>query len=643
MAGWSTLSEAVPRRARRVVKSALVDLAIIWAAFATALFVRAATTPLDLREGILAIGVICAFDIALLYIFGVYDRIWSRTSGHGITVILNAVFAATVLLGVGAALIRPRPLPVSVIVVGNLLALVGFVGVRYRSRLISGVHWRWRAVWHRQFPKMEMRTLIIGAGNSGQELALRMKHRSPDHAYTVIGFIDDDPDKKNMFVEGCRVLGDRHDIPAMVEKHKIDLIVLAVHNISGNEFRSVLGICEQTKALIKVVPDVNALVSARAGAAVLRDVLPEDLIGRTTITRHAAVDLTPAQKRVVLITGAAGSIGAELSRQIMDYDPVKVVLVDNNESGLHDLTVELQTRHPALTIRPVLLDISVARTLERVFIEHRPQIIFHAAAYKHVPMLEHWPHEALRVNVRGTAHLMQFARRYEVERFVFISTDKAVNPSSVMGASKRIGELMLHANAQEGSKTLFTAVRFGNVLGSRGSVVPTFARQIHNGGPVTVTHMDMTRYFMTIPEAVNLIIHAACMTQGDDIYLLHMGEVVRIVDLAERMIRLRGLRPYKDINIVATGVRPGEKLHEELYTGSETPVETIHPGIVQLKSWHDRFDRVVFWQRTEQLLERSTDTNSVLRDMLAIINLNFGQPSPSGNGAHPETEAAVRA
>lgn len=642
MAGLSSVVESVPKRARRVIKSASVDIVIVWAALIATLLTRAATTPLDLQQGVMSIAIICAFDIALLYIFGVYDRIWARTSGHGVTVILYATGVATALLTAGAMLIEPHPLPLSVIFVGNILAMVGFVSVRYRSRLVSGAHWRWRAVWHRQFPKMGTRTLIIGAGNSGQELALRMKHRSPENTYLVVGFIDDDPDKKHMYVEGCRVLGNRHDIPAMVERHNVDLIVLAVHNISGNEFRSVLAICQQTKAMIKVLPDLNALVSARTAVTLLRDVQPEDLLGRTTISRHAAVDLSAVQHRVVLITGAAGSIGSELSRQIMEYDPVKVILLDNNESGLHDLTIELQTRYPNVTVRPVLLDISQHEMLERLFIDKRPQVIFHAAAYKHVPMLEHWPLEALRVNIRGTAHLMQLARTYEAERFVFISTDKAVNPSSVMGASKRIGELMLHANALEGSRTLFTAVRFGNVLGSRGSVVPTFSRQIYNGGPVTVTHLEMTRYFMTIPEAANLIIHAACMTRGDDIYLLHMGEVVRIVDLAERMIRLRGLRPYKDIDIVATGVRPGEKLHEELYTSSETPYETIHPGIVQLTSWHDRFDRVVFWQKTGQLLAHSADPKTVLREMLAIINLNHGQPSPVSNGAHHEAENTVR-
>jgi FlaA1/EpsC-like NDP-sugar epimerase len=237
-------------------------------------------------------------------------------------------------------------------------------------------------------------------------------------------------------------------------------------------------------------------------------------------------------------------------------------------------------------------------------------------------MLEYAPHEALRVNICGSANLMDLAREFQVERFVFISTDKAVNPSSVMGASKRIGELMLHASAQAQSATLFTGVRFGNVLGSRGSVVPTFTRQIQSGGPITVTDFEMTRYFMTIPEAANLIIHAACITDGDDIFLLRMGETVKILDLAERMIRMRGLRPYVDIDIVATGVRPGEKLHEELSSQAETLGETAHPGILQIKGWHGVFDGTAFWKQTEHLIHLNGDGSSVLSELLTVIQHN---------------------
>lgn len=612
-------------RYRRFLKSASLDIVITWAAYSMAFLTRAVTTPLDYLNGINAIVIISVINTLALYGFGIYQRIWSRTSGHGVVVIVNAMTVSTLVIIAGMTALQPRPLPLSVVVMGNVLTLVGFVAVRYRSRLISGLDWRWRAVWHHEFPNAQTRTLIIGAGIAGQELALRMKHHFPAASYTIVGFIDDDPEKKDMFVEGCRVLGSRHDISDVVERFKVELIVFAIHNISGPDFRAILSICEQTKALIKVVPDVYALFNARQGTTLLRDVQPEDLLGRGTVTRHASVDLAPVTHKVVLVTGAAGSIGSELSRQIIDYDPVRVILLDNNESGLHDLTVELQGCCPKIDICPALVDISDYSTLKRVFVAHRPQVVFHAAAYKHVPMLEYYPQEALRVNIRGTAHLLRLTREYGAERFAFISTDKAVNPSSIMGASKRIGELMLHASAQDNSRTLYTVVRFGNVLGSRGSVVPTFTRQIDHGGPVTITHSDMTRYFMSIPEAVNLIIHAACLTQGDDIYLLRMGEVVRIVELAERMIRMRGLRPYVDIDIVSTGIRPGEKIHEELYTSAETPIETIHPGIIQLVSWYNCFNKMIFWHHMEALLECTGDAQSVLREMLIVIDLSNGK------------------
>lgn len=271
---------------------------------------------------------------------------------------------------------------------------------------------------------------------------------------------------------------------------------------------------------------------------------------------------------------------------MIQFNPKKLIVLDINESALHDLVVELKTINCDTEIIPVLIDITRYAVVQEIFCKYKPQIVFHAAAYKHVPMLEAYPNEAIWVNIGGTLNVAEVALLNKAERFVLISTDKAVKPSSVMGASKRICELIVHSLFERvGHTTLFTCVRFGNVLGSRGSVVPTFNRQIENGGPVTVTHKDMTRYFMSISEAVNLVIHAAAMTKGDDIFVLKMGEVVKIIDIAERMIRLRGLRPYIDISIEFTGVRPGEKMHEELHTYYEEPLSTDHPKIVQLNAW----------------------------------------------------------
>ncbi|MFN8452998.1 MAG: SDR family NAD(P)-dependent oxidoreductase, partial [Anaerolineae bacterium] len=359
------------------------------------------------------------------------------------------------------------PLPLPVVLVGNLLALVGFVAFRYRSRLASSLLWRWKAVVLREFPKLRTRVLIIGAGESGQTLAWRLKHRFSNGNYQVVGFIDDDPDKQNMYVEGCRVIGTRKDIVRLAEALNVDIIVVAVHNITGRDFRDVLTACENTSALIKVVPHLEAaLINTKESASLLRDVQAEDLIGRSPVSRHEGVDLSAVMNKVILITGAAGSIGSELCRQIMQYNPTKAILLDNNESGLHDLVTELRARHPEVDFEPALVDIWSRSSLRALYERHHPQIVFHAAAYKHVPMLELYPLEALRVNIGGTRNVAELARDFQVERFVLISTDKAVNPTSIMGASKRICELLLLGLAQRADcRTLFSSVRFGNVLG----------------------------------------------------------------------------------------------------------------------------------------------------------------------------------
>jgi FlaA1/EpsC-like NDP-sugar epimerase len=603
----------------RLVQYMGIDALIILAAYSAVFIARSVTASLDYQQSLPAMLASTAGLVVLLLIFGVYQRIWTHTSGHGITVIITPVALFTAAQLVISLMLPLRMIPLSVLLLGNVLALVGFIAVRYRSRLISGLTWRWKAIWRREFPAVNTRVLIIGAGEAGQTLAMRLKHRFPQNDYHIIGLIDDDPKKQGMYVESCLVLGTTADLVEIAADQRIDLIVMAIHNISGSNFRKILTLCESTQAVIKVVPDVFELVNARHSAAMLRDVQPEDLIGRTTIARHPGIDMQPVTGKAILVTGAAGSIGAELSRQIMTYSPVKVVLLDNNESGLHDLIIELAARWPNAHIVPALVDITQPEALRRVFCNHAPQIVFHAAAYKHVDMMEYYPQEALRVNIGGTLNLAHLAQQWDVERFVLISSDKAVNPKGVMGASKRACEMLLHAlPASQGRGTLFTSVRFGNVLNSRGSIIPTFNRQIDSGGPVTVTDPAMTRYFMSIPEAVNLIIHAACMTQGDDIYILKMGETVRIIELAERMIRLRGLRPNVDIPIKITGIRPGEKLHEELYTPFEQPSETLHPGIIQLNTWSDDFDARLFFDHLDALLDPETE-GEVMPRLLDLI------------------------
>ncbi len=616
----------IARHLRRALPLELADALIVLIAYQVIYSVRIGSSSLEPQRNEIAF-LLLAIVVTLisLNIFGGYRRLWPKTSGHDVQVIIGAAVVSTLILGTLDYFLRPRPLPLSVVLTGNVVAMTGFVAIRYRSRLVTGLRWRWRAIWHMEFPEPRPRVLIVGAGDSGQTTAWRLKYRAPDssHTFDVVGFVDDDPQKQGMIIEGCRVLGTCADIPELVEMHRVELIVVAIHNIDGPSFRQILGYCEKTAVRIKIVPDVFSVISNTDRVPPLRDVQAEDLLGRQTVGWHEAVDASIISNKVVLVTGAAGSIGSELCRQMLQYQPVKLIMLDNNESGLHDLYMSLKTEQNEAHLVTFLADITNRQTITRLFETYRPQVIFHSAAYKHVPMMEDYPNEAVRVNIGGTQQVAGLARDYGAERFVLISTDKAVNPCSVMGASKRICELLMHAIASQGGhKTLFTSVRFGNVLGSRGSVVPLFNRQIEAGGPVTVTDPEMTRYFMTIPEAVNLVIHAACLTKGDDLFMLRMGEVVRIVDLAERMIRLRGLVPNTDIAIKFIGIRPGEKLHEELHSKTENTVPTIHPHIVELFASKNGLQPVSFSDTLDKLfhtgLDKERDALSQLREIISL-------------------------
>ncbi len=620
---------AIPRHhVKHVAAWALLDVLLMIGAYTLVYLARLpAVSPADLLRLMPAVLVAALGMVAALYLAGVYHQMWLHTSGHRAGLIVNAAAAATAAMLLVDVLLYPRPLPVSVILIGNALATSGFIALRYRGQFALGT--LRNPLRPRQAASPSTRVLIVGAGEAGQMLALQLRRRSQRDRYTVVGFIDDDPRKQGLFIEGCSVLGTRHAIPAVVQQYGVGLIVMAIHNISGQDFRAILAQCENTNARIKLIPDMFGIMSTQHNAPLLRDVRPEDLIGRSLVRPNRAVDLTPIMRKTVLITGAAGSIGSELCRQLPAYEPQRIVLLDNNESGLHDLVIEIGARFPEVEIVPVLADITVRRSLEAVFRRYGVQVLFHAAAYKHVPLLQCYPDEVLRVNVVGTRNLAELARDHGVSRFVLISTDKAVDPANVMGASKRICELIVQALGREpGHDTRFTAVRFGNVLGSRGSVLPTFERQIDSGGPITVTHPEMTRYFMSIPEAASLVIQAACLTEGNDIFLLKMGDEVRIVELAERMIRLRGLRPYQDVAIRFTGIRPGEKLHEVLHTDSEQPVETVHPGIIKLVSDTTVSANELF-ARLDHLLANGIDSaDDPLAQLRAVI---YGRAELTGH------------
>ncbi len=538
----------------------------------------------DLQVFLLALPVILAIFLATNFAAGLYRYVWRYTSANEvITVTISSVVSTLIVLALSLMWGEWRPIPMSVTSLGGVFSCGFFVVSRYRERLLTGLLARLRRITG---TPSRRRVLIIGAGEGGNLIARQLR-ADTGRPYELVGFVDDDPRKLHLRLHGAQVLGDRNDIPSIVAERGVSLIVIAIHQLNGPVLRNILSICLATDAQVKILPDFLDTMEQARQALPLRNIGPEDLLGRELCAVDAEACRSIVSNKVVLVTGAAGSIGSELCRQLLALRPSELLLLDNNETGVHDLYISLPSELRGLA-RQIVADVTNKARMAKIFAQHRPQAVFHVAAYKHVPMMEHHPDEAVRVNVWGTAIVADLAAEYEVERFVLISTDKAVNPSSIMGATKRVGELLMMSKAEQlrGSArhSLFTAVRFGNVLGSRGSVVPTFVRQIEQGGPVTITDTQMTRYFISISEAVSLVIQAATMTEGGEIFMLDMGQAIRIEDLARKLIRLRGLRPGQDIPIAYNGIRPGEKLHEELTGSFEQQSPTPHPKLFRIRS-----------------------------------------------------------
>jgi len=424
--------------------------------------------------------------------------------------------------------------------------------------------------------------LIVGAGESGN-LVLREIRRNPQMGLDVVGFVDDDPAKQRLYIQDVRILGRVDEIPQMVKQYRVHRVLIAIPTASGEEMRRIVELCLQAGVEALTLPGIFELISGDVQVQRFRPVLVEDLLARDPVhTDIARVRELLAGKRV-LVTGGGGSIGSELCRQIAACRPASLTIVGHGENSIYHIERALREAHPTLHLTPVIADTRDSARIDHVFAAANPEVVIHAAAHKHVPLMELNPEEAVTNNIGGTRNLVRTCERWNVETFVMISTDKAVNPTSTMGATKRIAEHIVQAAAQRsherGVRKRFVAVRFGNVLGSRGSVVPLFQRQIEAGGPITVTHPDVERFFMTIPEAVQLVLQAATIGHGGELFVLDMGAQVKIVDLARDMIRLAGLEEGRDVDIVFTGLRPGEKLYEELFLNDEHATRTAHDKI----------------------------------------------------------------
>jgi len=508
--------------------------------------------------------------IGSLYLYRLYSRIWRYAGSRELLSIVCAVFSGTVawvLYSMAIGVLLPRSL--YIITAFLLIVLVG--GSRLFLKIYSDI-----TAGPGKTKEMQ-RVLIVGAGDAGAMLAREIQQYHTG-SRRVIGFVDDDPNKRNKMMFGSKVLGDRFAIKEMVCSFDVSEIIIAMPSIKGREIREIVNICKETECTLKILPGIYEIIEGTATVGQLRPVEVEDLLGRDPVELDVSAVKTYINNKIVLVTGAGGSIGSEICRQVAKMGPRKLLLLGKGENSIYEINGELTTEYPLLKKVPIIADVRDQERIKEIMDYFQPQVVFHAAAHKHVPLMEEQPVEAVRNNVWGTKVLAEAAAAHKVETFVMISTDKAVNPTSVMGCTKRVAEMFVQSMNGSGT-TRFVAVRFGNVLGSRGSVIPLFKKQIARGGPVTVTDKEMKRYFMTIPEASSLVLQAGAMAAGGEVFVLDMGEPVKIYDLAKDLITLSGYTPNVDMEIRITGLRPGEKLFEELLSAEDGTETTKHKKI----------------------------------------------------------------
>ncbi len=546
------------------------------------------------------------------FAFGLFFGWWRYVTIRDVLPIVSGCTLGTGLLWGIVLLFQPHlSIPRSVYLIDWGLTLMMVLGARYFIRF-------GREMFGRRRNETDRRVLIVGAGSAGQ-MILREIRENPSLGMVEVGFVDDDRSKWRGRIDGLPVLGGHGDIVDLCGEHRIDEIVIAIPSASPSRLRHILSRCQGARARARILPGVGDLIDGKVSVRSLRDVDLEDLLGRDPVELDTALLNSHITGQTVMVTGAAGSIGSELCRQIARLSPSRLVLFEIAESPLFDFEMEMREKFPAVNVVPVIGDVRDRGRVEETMRLHQPAVVYHAAAYKHVPMMEGHPVEAVKTNVLGTRIVAEAASKYGVERFVLVSTDKAVRPTNVMGATKRLAELVIHNMNGAGRKTVFVAVRFGNVLGSAGSVVPIFRRQLETTGKLTVTHPEASRYFMLISEAAGLILQAGAMGKGGEVFVLEMGEPVKIIELAQNLIRLSGREVGVDAEIVFTGLRPGEKLHEELIVEGEDVTRTNHPKVMRLigseampTAWANRLEELI-------VLAITGDSYGVIEKLDALV------------------------
>jgi len=527
---------------------------------------------------------IVPLKLVCFFFFGLYEGMWRYTGIYDLENLIKAcVISSGVIVFILVLKVRFEGFPRSVFVIDLMLTFLFLSGVRVGIRLFLGSGRDMSGFWvFGRKDQDKKRVLIAGAGGAAEKLVREIKD-NPAIKYDVAGFLDDDKNKQKQTIHGIPVLGLLDEVKKISEKQEIDEIIIAISAASAREMRRIVGLCEATGIPCKTIPGVGELIEGKVSVKSIRKVRYEDLFGRRQVQMNIKQIGGYLTGKRVMVTGGVGSIGSELCRQIVRFRPERLIIVDINESGLYDAELDLQSKFPDVKIVPVLSPVQDKHVMRRIFERENPEVLFHAAAYKHVPMMELHPWEVVFNNILAAQSILEQCCRMEVERFVLVSTDKAVRPTNVMGASKRVCELLTNTYAKElGSRSM--SVRFGNVIYSVGSVVPLFRKQIERGGPVTLTHPDVIRYFMTIPEASQLIFQAGAIGNGGEIFILKMGTPIRIADMARDLIRLSGFEPDKEIEIKEIGLRPGEKLFEELITEGEGIQETEHDEIMVLRA-----------------------------------------------------------